>query len=854
MQETKLADADAPVMPFRMLGYELVHHGEGRWNGVAILTRVGAEDVITNFGDGPVRDSSRARRRPPRKRTSTRSTRRGWSPPSAAASASSACTPRTAGSSTRRSTTASCAGSSAWPGGWLDDERPTDEPLLLGGDYNVTPAPEDVWSEAKAHGGTHVSPPERAALATLREWGLADTYRSVRPEPAASRGGTTGPACSTATRACASTCCTRPSRSRSASSGPRSTARRARARRRRPTTRRSSSTSTSPASRSTPAGRAPSSGSRHGRSPTLAGRAFAKVGDTARALAVTVRRPSAPGGPVFHKAGLRRRAPRSGRVTSGPMATAPARSPRSASTTSRSGSATCSPWTTSRSTSAAGEFFSLLGPSGCGKTTTLRMIGGFELPDGGRILLRDRDVTSEPPDKRVGEHGVPALRAVPAPDRRRQRRVRAQAQGHGEGRGPAPRRRRARARPRSTGYEKRKPNQLSGGQQQRVALARALANRPDVLLLDEPLGALDLKLRRQLQVELKRIQHEVGITFVYVTHDQEEALTMSDRIAVMNAGHVEQLGHARGALRAARRRGSSPTSSARPTCCARPSTPTRPRRASRRASAVAVDRDGHAPGASIEISIRPESIRLVPAAADGAVPARVEQAAYLGTTVSYLVRTTGGTGLTRPRPEDRDPPPGRQRRRRRLGCRRCPRARRGPRSEHPWRRSHDLIPTTARRSTSSARSSRYMAERRISRRYLLERIAILGAAAALAPSSPPARLEHRDAAAAPRRRRRGRARRRRRPRRASASARLTGPTPEPTPVPRPRASCSSTTGPSYMGKNVDPVVREEVQGQGHLRLLRQLRHHAGQDRPGRRRLRHHVPDLDRHPGPAQRAA
>ena len=200
---------------------------------------------------------------------------------------------------------------------------------------------------------------------------------------------------------------------------------------------------------------------------------------------------------------------------------------------------------------AAGEFFSLLGPSGCGKTTTLRMIGGFELPTGGRILLRDRDMTREPPDKRsvnmvfqhyalfphlsVGDNVAfgPKRKGMAKDEVRR--RV-------GD----------ALALVRLDGYEKRKPNQLSGGQQQRVALARALANRPDVLLLDEPLGALDLKLRRQLQVELKRIQQEVGITFIYVTHDQEEALTMSDRIAVMNAGHVEQLGHARGALRAAR--------------------------------------------------------------------------------------------------------------------------------------------------------------------------------------------------------------------------------------------------------------------------------------------------------------
>ena len=188
-----------------------------------------------------------------------------------------------------------------------------------------------------------------------------------------------------------------------------------------------------------------------------------------------------------------------------------------------------------------GEFFSLLGPSGCGKTTTLRMIGGFELPTGGRILLRDRDITDDPPDKRpvnmvfqhyalfphldVGDNIAFGLRRRHVGRADIVRRV-------GE----------ALTLVRLDGYERRKPSHLSGGQQQRIALARALVNRPTVLLLDEPLGALDLKLRRQLQLELKRIQTEVGITFVYVTHDQEEALTMSDRIAVMHAGRIEQLG------------------------------------------------------------------------------------------------------------------------------------------------------------------------------------------------------------------------------------------------------------------------------------------------------------------------
>ena len=193
------------------------------------------------------------------------------------------------------------------------------------------------------------------------------------------------------------------------------------------------------------------------------------------------------------------------------------------------------------STSGPGEFFSMLGPSGCGKTTTLRMIGGFEQPTLGRIELRGRDVTADPPDKRpvnmvfqnyalfphldVGDNIAFGLRRRKVEPGEIRRRV-------GE----------ALDLVHLAGYEKRRPNQLSGGQQQRVALARALVNRPNVLLLDEPLGALDLKLRKQLQVELKRVQAEVGITFVYVTHDQEEALTMSDRIAVMNRGRVEQLG------------------------------------------------------------------------------------------------------------------------------------------------------------------------------------------------------------------------------------------------------------------------------------------------------------------------
>jgi spermidine/putrescine transport system ATP-binding protein len=188
-----------------------------------------------------------------------------------------------------------------------------------------------------------------------------------------------------------------------------------------------------------------------------------------------------------------------------------------------------------------GEFFSMLGPSGCGKTTSLRMIAGFELPTDGDILIHGKPMGETPPFRRpvntvfqsyalfphmtIGENvgfGL-EMKGVPKAE-------------------IGPRVRQTLEMVRLPGYEKRRPKQMSGGQQQRVALARALINRPEVLLLDEPLGALDLKLRKEMQLELKKLQREVGITFVYVTHDQEEALTMSDRIAVMSGGRVLQIG------------------------------------------------------------------------------------------------------------------------------------------------------------------------------------------------------------------------------------------------------------------------------------------------------------------------
>jgi spermidine/putrescine transport system ATP-binding protein len=299
----------------------------------------------------------------------------------------------------------------------------------------------------------------------------------------------------------------------------------------------------------------------------------------------------------------------------------------------------------------SGEFFSLLGPSGCGKTTTLRMIGGFEAPTSGRIELRGRDVTTDAPDKRpvnmvfqnyalfphldVGGNIAFGLRRHNVPRVDIQRRV-------GE----------ALELVSLSGYEKRKPNQLSGGQQQRVALARALVNRPNVLLLDEPLGALDLKLRKQLQVELKRVQAEVGITFVYVTHDQEEALTMSDRIAVMHRGRVEQLGtpeelYERPATRfVADFIGT--TNLLAGTVESTGSGTVRIRLESGDVCLATSPDVGV--GRAVELSVRPEAIDIRPTngphPAPAPIRATVEQVAYLGGNVQYIVRTAGGLSIT----------------------------------------------------------------------------------------------------------------------------------------------------------------------------------------------------------------
>jgi spermidine/putrescine transport system ATP-binding protein len=299
-----------------------------------------------------------------------------------------------------------------------------------------------------------------------------------------------------------------------------------------------------------------------------------------------------------------------------------------------------------------GEFFSLLGPSGCGKTTTLRMIGGFEEPTSGLIELQGQDVTWLPPYKRHVNTVFQNYALFPhltifenvAFGLRRQRIDQAQIKSRvGE----------MLELVELPGYEKRKPTQISGGQAQRVALARALVNRPAVLLLDEPLGALDLKLRKQMQVELKRIQQEVGITFIYVTHDQEEAMTMSDRIAVMNHGRYEQLAdpeslYERPATRfvagflgisnllAARLDGASDGYAV---CRLADDTLVRVQRA----LTQGIDK--------AEVGVRPEKIRLREIAdpvPDGhnQLLGTVRDASYLGVSTSYLVETRGGGRLT----------------------------------------------------------------------------------------------------------------------------------------------------------------------------------------------------------------
>jgi putative spermidine/putrescine transport system ATP-binding protein len=268
-----------------------------------------------------------------------------------------------------------------------------------------------------------------------------------------------------------------------------------------------------------------------------------------------------------------------------------------------------------------GEFFTLLGPSGSGKTTLLRLIAGFERPDAGRIELGGRDVTATPPYARdtntvfqdyalfphmsVADNIGYGLRVKGVSRQAREKRVQ-----------------RALEMVRLSGLGGRRPNQLSGGQRQRVALARAVVNEPEVLLLDEPLGALDLKLRQEMQIELKQIQKEVGITFVYVTHDQEEALTMSDRLAVMANGRIEQIG--------------SPVE-----VYERPATEFV-------AGFIGISNVLHRDG--VRIVVRPEKIRMLgesdrPEPGEIVESGNVEEVIYVGMATRYLVHLDRGERL-----------------------------------------------------------------------------------------------------------------------------------------------------------------------------------------------------------------
>jgi spermidine/putrescine transport system ATP-binding protein len=299
----------------------------------------------------------------------------------------------------------------------------------------------------------------------------------------------------------------------------------------------------------------------------------------------------------------------------------------------------------------AGSFFALLGPSGCGKTTTLRMIGGFEEPTAGTIRLGGRDVTDLPPFKRDVNTVFQSYALFPHLDV--QRNVAFGLERRGVKKDEARRRvGEALEMTQLTGLGKRKPSQLSGGQQQRVALARALVNRPEALLLDEPLGALDLRLRRQLQIELKRIQREVGLTFVHVTHDQEEAMTMADEIAVMNNGRIEQRGSATDLYErpasefVANFLGLSNLVDAKLERRDGPYAEYRTHDGAR----VLVPSDRAIEG-DVRVGVRPEKLAI--GAASSEAPAgmnilrgTVEVAAFLGVSLQYVVRAPGGEELT----------------------------------------------------------------------------------------------------------------------------------------------------------------------------------------------------------------
>ena len=295
-----------------------------------------------------------------------------------------------------------------------------------------------------------------------------------------------------------------------------------------------------------------------------------------------------------------------------------------------------------------GEFFSLLGPSGCGKTTTLRMIAGFEEPTGGSISVAGEQVQGVPPYRRpvntvfqsyaifphlnVFDNVAFGLRRSGVKGEELNTRVTEACE-----------------MVQLSGFEKRKPTMLSGGQQQRVALARALVNRPKVLLLDEPLGALDLKLRKELQLELRNLQHEVGITFVYVTHDQEEALTMSDRIAVMNEGKVQQIADPTTLYELPKNSfvanfiGQINVFSGVVESVSGDRVTLRTSR-EMRIEAYSQEGAGVEVGAVTQAAVRPEKIRFG-GAGDNASTAEIRQIVYLGVSTQYIAELPGGEKL-----------------------------------------------------------------------------------------------------------------------------------------------------------------------------------------------------------------
>ncbi len=288
---------------------------------------------------------------------------------------------------------------------------------------------------------------------------------------------------------------------------------------------------------------------------------------------------------------------------------------------------------------AQGEFFTLLGPSGCGKTTLLRLIAGFEMPTGGTILLDGADISTLPPNRRPVNTVFQSYALFP-------HLTVAENIGFGL---------KMQGRPRAEVAERvarmlaliqlepmagRRVNQLSGGQQQRVALARALAPQPKVLLLDEPLSALDAKLRKEMQSELKRLQQETGITFVFVTHDQEEALTMSDRIAVMSAGHIQQIGTPRAVYtRPVNRFVASFVGETNFLTGAAVAGGVR----LDNGAVLAVD---GAPQGRVTVALRPEQVRLCSAGDAGAIEAVVDHTVYFGTDTHCHLQLAGGGAVT----------------------------------------------------------------------------------------------------------------------------------------------------------------------------------------------------------------